>query len=178
MMKKIISILFLFCLSFTFAQVKWMTIEEALKAQKEIPKKILIDFYADWCGPCKTMDKKTYGHPVITEILNQNYYAVKFNAEKKESIEIFGRTFSNPDTEKRQGKNSLHEFTQYMNVAAVPSTVFLDDKGDPITILQGELSAKELEPYLELISKNLFKKIRTGQQWEDYQKKFKSKIKN
>jgi thioredoxin-related protein len=46
-----------------------------------------------------------------------------------------------------------------MNVAAVPSTVFLDESGNPITILQGELSAKELEPYLEFISKDLFKKI-------------------
>jgi hypothetical protein len=46
---------------------------------------------------------------------------------------------------------------------------FLDERG-PITILQGELSAKELEPYLEFISKDLFKKIRSREQWEDYQK--------
>ncbi|MCW3162421.1 thioredoxin family protein [Chryseobacterium oryctis] len=177
-MKKIISIIFLFCFVVSFAQVKWMTIDEALKAQKENPKKILIDFYADWCGPCKTMDKNTYGNPVIAEILNENYYPVKFNAEEKNDMEIFGRKFSNPNTAQRKGRNSLHEFTQYMNVAAVPSTVFLDENGGPITILQGELSAKELEPYLGLISNELYKKIRTREQWEDYQKKFKSKIKD
>jgi thioredoxin-related protein len=177
-MKKILSIVSLFLLTFSFAQVKWMTIEEALKAQKQNPKKILVDFYSDWCAPCKIMDKKTYGHPVIAQILNDNYYPVKFNAEEKNDIEIFGRTFSNPDKEHKKGKNSLHEFTQYMNVAAVPSTVFLDENGGPITILQGELSAIELEPYLEFISKDLYKKIRTREQWEDYQKKFKSKIKN
>lgn len=177
-MKKIFAICFAVISSFAFSQVKWMTIDQALEAQKTHPKKILIDFYADWCGPCKTMEKYTYNHPIISEMLNNNYYPVKFNAEQKEDVEIYGRKFSNPNSEKKKGRNSLHEFTQYMNVAAVPSIVFLDERGGPITILQGELSAKEVEPYLIMFFTDDYKKIKSREEWENYQKKFKSNIKN
>lgn len=159
------------------AQVKWMTFEQALIAQKQNPKKIFMNFYADWCSPCKVMDKETYGNDIIAAHINENYYAVKFNAEDKNNIAFAGRTFSNPQYRSGKKKNSIHELTKYMNVNTVPSIVFLDENANPITILQGALTAKELEPYIPFIANDEYKKLVTREQWESYQKKFKSKIK-
>ncbi len=176
-MKKILIVFFgLLMVSFQ-AQVKWMSLSQALEAQKKNPKKILIDFYADWCEPCKIMDKHTYSHEIIAEQLNNNYYAVKFNAEGDETFSLFGKKFSNPGFISGKNRNTMHEFTKYMNVSAIPSIVFLDENTNPITILNGLLSAKEIEPYLSLIANNEYKKIKSRNEWDTYHKKFKSKIK-
>ena len=177
-MTKFTTALLLFISFFAFSQVKWMTLEEALKAQELQPKKILIDFYADWCGPCKIMEKNTYNHPIIAEYLNEHYYPVKFNAEGNEKFTLFGRTFTNPDYREGKRRNGMHEFTQFMNVNAVPTIVFLDEKANPITLLQGALTAKELEPYIPFFANNEHWRIKTLEEWENYQKKFKSKIKD
>lgn len=72
----------------------------------------------------------------------------------------------------------MHELTQYMNVNAVPSIVFLDEQSNPITMLQGALTAQELEPYIYFFANDEHLKIKTREEWENYQKKFKSKIKD
>ena len=176
-MKKIAFLLFALFAVLSFSQVKWMTLEQAMAAQQEKPKKIFIDFYANWCGPCKIMDKNTYGHQEIANFLNENYYAVKFDAEGKESVTVFGRIFSNPEFSSGKKRNSMHDFTKFMNVNSVPSIVFLNEQSMPITNINGFLTAKELDPYLRIISSDEYKKFKSRAEWENSQRKMKSTIK-
>lgn len=53
-----------------------------IKAKKE-NKYILIDFYTDWCGWCKVQDTATWEDPMVAEYINENFVAVKLNAEKE-----------------------------------------------------------------------------------------------
>jgi thiol:disulfide interchange protein len=46
--------------SFGLAQeIKWVSLEKAVELQKKQPKKIIMDMYTAWCGPCKMLDKNT-----------------------------------------------------------------------------------------------------------------------
>ena len=57
-MKKItLGLVFVFALAFTTVaqQINWVTLDEAMELQKKKPKKIMMDVYTNWCGPCKML---------------------------------------------------------------------------------------------------------------------------
>ena len=77
------TLILLFFLIFNLSysqQIVWMSLDEALKAQKIKPKKIIMDVYTKWFGPCRLLDKKTFGNPDVSRYISQNFYAVKLNA--------------------------------------------------------------------------------------------------
>ncbi len=155
-------------------QVNWMSMEEALAAQKENPKKIFMDVYTTWCGPCKMLDKNTFSDKNVAEYLNKNFYPVKFNAEGNESITYQDFTYTNPNYQPdRKGRNSQHLLAHALKVNAYPTVVFFRENGDLIQGVPGYRTPQQLEIYLKMISSDDYMKITTPQAWEDYQKNFK-----
>lgn len=147
-MKKAILVLSLSLLSIvSFAQeIKWMTMNEALEAQKKDPKPIFMDVYTDWCGPCKMLDKNTFHDASIVEIVSKNYYAVKFNAEGNETINFQGVKYTNPKyLEGKTGRNGVHEFTSFLKVQGYPTMYIFEVTGEIKSNILGYRTAEQLK---------------------------------
>lgn len=169
-----------FCLSgfWIHAQaIQWMTFGEALEAQKNNPKKILIDVYTDWCGPCKLMDKKTFQNRDVAAYISEHYYAVKFNAEGEETVSYFENTFTNPNYDpSRKGRNSTHQFTQFLGVKGYPTVIFISETGDLITPLVGYQKPQQIELYLKMIKQGDYMIFSKPGDFEKYRKSFRPKF--
>lgn len=178
-MKNIFILVFTFISYFVSAQeINWISMSEALEAQQKQPKKIFMDVYTNWCGPCKLLDKETFHNADVVNYVNENFYAVKFNAEGNETFEYKGHTFSNPGyQEGKRGRNSQHIFANSLKISGYPSMVFFDEEANMIFPVTGFYNATDLEIFLKVVGTNDYKNITSQKQFQEYQKAFKGVFK-
>jgi len=166
------------CIALQGQQIQWMTLEQAMEAQKKEPKKIFMDVYTDWCGPCKLLDKNTFQNPDVSRYISENYYAVKFNAEGQEEIQFFDQTYTNPNFDpNRNGRNATHQFTQFLGVKGYPTMVFFSENGDPIMPVVGYQKPQQLELFLKMIKQGDYQVFSKPEDFENYRKNFRPKFK-
>ena len=177
---KIFLILFLFQFNEAYSQkIKWLKFEEAIEKQKHNPKKIIMDLYTNWCGPCKVMDKKTFGNRHVAKYINEFYYAVKFNAEGDEVINFFDQKFINSNYDpNKKGRNSTHQFTRFLKVEGYPTIVFFSEEGDPIMPVTGFQDVQGIELYLKMIKQGDYFVFKTSKDFDKYKKFFRPKFKD
>jgi thioredoxin-related protein len=152
--------------------VNWITFNEAYIKCKKNPRPIIIDIYTTWCGPCKMMSKQTFNNPIIAKYINENFYAVKFDAESKDSVKFDKYVFVSSDP---TNPKAPHQFSTSIldNQLAYPSIVFLNNQIQRLDILKGFMPPKSFEPILNYYGSGDYQKVK----WEEYQKTFVSSIK-
>jgi thiol:disulfide interchange protein DsbD len=95
-------------------------------------KGMIIDFYADWCIPCKELDANTFSDERVITIAN-DFVTIKADMTKSLS----------PDVETLRNK---------YNIVGVPTVLIINDKGKEVQRLTGFVNADEFIKLLKSVN--------------------------
>ncbi len=65
--------------------------DELLREAKKQNRTVLLDFYADWCAPCKRLDSETFANKNFGEFANRNILVYKVDVDTKDGQEILAK---------------------------------------------------------------------------------------
>jgi thioredoxin-related protein len=151
--------------------VKWLTWEEAVEKNKTEKRKIFVDVFTDWCGWCKVMDRNTFTEASVAKLLNEEFYAVKFNAEQTADVVFNNVTFK---FIAMGGGKGVHQLAAALlnNQMSYPNFVFLDEEFKIIPVFPGYQSLpgyrkpEEFHIFLDFVGNDIYKKMKI----DDFQK--------
>lgn len=131
--------------------VHWLNFEQLEDSLQTNPKKVFIDFYADWCGRCLNMQREVFTDEKIIKILKKEYYAVKMNVESTDTIYFGNEIFIN---ERRNRRNPIHQIPLLMarqknKTFSLPAIVFMDEKFQAKSRYFQYLNVEQLNEILE-----------------------------
>lgn len=149
------------------SEINWVTWEELETLSQKAPKKVIIDLYTDWCHWCKVMDKETYRNKEIAQYINENYYAVKFNAETKSSIQFKGKKYGY----RSGGKRGYNELAAELTGGRLgyPTTVILDENLKVIQSIAGYQKPLNFEQIITYFGGDFHQKM----SWNNFKANFK-----
>jgi thioredoxin-related protein len=147
-------------------EIHWLSLDDLQVKMKEHPKLVYMDIYTDWCGWCKRMEATTFHNPQVIKYMNDNFYCVRLNAERKDTIRFVGKTYY---YEPQYRANTL-AVDLMRGQMSYPTSVIMEDHFQSATPIPGYQDV----PTMEMIVKYFGEHIYKTQHFDEYQKTFKS----
>lgn len=159
MLKRLTCLLLLFMFGFSLqAQIQFQdgAWEDALAKANNEDKYIFVDAYADWCAPCKKMEKEVFPKEEVSSFFNDRFINVKMDMDK-DAAAAFRRT---------------HQVRTY------PTYLFFNAKGELVHRAIGYMAAEDflkvgnsaLTPNSQ--SEQLFQRYKNGERAPNFLYKF------
>ena len=113
-------------------QIQWFNYSgEKLDEAVSTGKPVMIDFYADWCIPCKELEKFTFSDPDVVDISRQ-FIMLKVDLTKSNDARV-------------------KELKDLYQIKGVPTLVFIDAQGNELSKLRvvGFMEKEDFLPIIE-----------------------------
>lgn len=126
-------------------QIRWNSFDELTKNMRKQSKPIIIFIHTDWCKFCAMQENNTFNRPQVVKEINQNFYAVRLNAEETKDIIFLNKKYRYKPSGTGSGHHELAEMLGTKNgKLSFPSTVILSKSWQVIQRETGFLNSEEL----------------------------------
>jgi len=145
--------------------IKWLTIDEAIKRCETQPKKIVLCMDSPWATTSKIMFQRVFNDKEIADYINKNMYPVRFDITSQDSVVFSNYTFKNQSTE-----HPYHDFAVRLlnGNMRLPATIFFNEDLRPITNTAGYFSREGIMPVLQYFNDDHYKTT----QWSTFIKQY------